>query len=55
MSYQRSHLFPMLRKKLRRRMLKYQSKLFLFLDYDGIPWNNNYDEHAVKPLPDIEE
>ena len=31
-------------------MLKYQSKLFLFLDYDGVPWNNNYGEHAIKPF-----
>jgi hypothetical protein len=36
--------------KLRQRMLKHQSKLFLFLDYDGVPWNNNYGEHAVKPF-----
>jgi hypothetical protein len=36
--------------KLRQRMLKYQSKLFLFLDYDGIAWNNNYGEHAIKPF-----
>jgi len=36
--------------KLRQRMLKYQSKLFLFLDYDGVPWNNNYGEHAIKPF-----
>jgi hypothetical protein len=36
--------------KLRQRMLKYQSKLFLFLDYDGVPWNNNNGEHAIKPF-----
>ena len=36
--------------KLRQRMLKYQSKLFLFLDHDGVPWNNNNGEHAVKPF-----
>jgi hypothetical protein len=22
--------------------------LFTFLDYDGIPWNNNNAEHAIK-------
>jgi hypothetical protein len=22
--------------------------LFTFLDYDGVPWNNNSAEHAVK-------
>lgn len=36
--------------KFRQRMLKYQSKLFLFLDYDGVPWNNNNGEHAIKPF-----
>jgi hypothetical protein len=30
------------------RFTKYQSKLFCFLDYDGVPWNNNNAEHAVK-------
>ena len=23
-------------------------KLFTFLDYDGVPWNNNNAEHAIK-------
>lgn len=32
----------------RQRLLKYRDKLFTFLDYDGIPWNNNNAEHAVK-------
>lgn len=27
---------------------KYQHQLFTFLDYDGIPWNNNNAEHAIK-------
>jgi predicted RecB family nuclease len=31
-----------------KRILKYQSKLFMFLDHDGVPWNNNNAEHAVK-------
>ena len=30
------------------RFAKYQIKLFCFLDYDGVPWNNNNAEHAVK-------
>ena len=25
-----------------------RDKLFTFLDYDGVPWNNNNAEHAVK-------
>jgi predicted RecB family nuclease len=31
-----------------KRLLKYEGKLFAFLDHDGIPWNNNNAEHAVK-------
>jgi predicted RecB family nuclease len=30
------------------RLLKYRNKLFTFLDYDGVPWNNNNAENAVK-------
>src|SRR5437762_2125293 len=32
----------------RERLLKCRDKLFTFLDHDGIPWNNNSAEHAVK-------
>ncbi|WP_336490660.1 TM0106 family RecB-like putative nuclease [Methylobacterium nigriterrae] len=32
----------------RRRFEKNRSKLFTFLDYDGVPWNNNNAEHAIK-------
>ncbi len=32
----------------RMRLLKNEAKLFVFLDYDGIPWNNNPAEHAIK-------
>lgn len=31
-----------------RRLLKYRDKLFIFLDYDGVPWNNNNAEYAIK-------
>jgi len=31
-----------------KRMLKYRDKLFTFLDHDGVPWNNNNAEVAVK-------
>jgi hypothetical protein len=34
--------------KYKKRFEKYQDKLFTFLDYDGIPWNNNNAEHAIK-------
>jgi hypothetical protein len=32
----------------RGRLLKNWGKLFTFLDHDGVPWNNNNAEHAVK-------
>lgn len=32
----------------RQRLLKYRAKLFTFLDYDGVPWNNNNAENAIK-------
>ena len=34
--------------KYRNRLLKYRDKLFTFLHHDGIPWNNNNAEHAIK-------
>ena len=30
------------------RFRQYEDKLFCFLDYDGVPWNNNNAEHAIK-------
>ncbi|MDO1450862.1 TM0106 family RecB-like putative nuclease [Rhodocytophaga aerolata] len=29
---------------------KYREKLFVFLNYDGVPWNNNNAEVAIKPF-----
>lgn len=34
--------------KYKKRFEKYHGKLFTFLDYDGIPWNNNNAEHTIK-------
>jgi len=34
--------------KCRQRFEKNRDKLFTFLDYDSVPWNNNNAEHAVK-------
>lgn len=34
--------------KYKKRFEKNRDKLFTFLDYDGVPWNNNNAEHAVK-------
>ena len=36
--------------KYQKRFKKYGDKLFTFLEHDGIPWNNNIAEHAIKPL-----
>ena len=33
---------------LKKRIEKNMDKLFTFLDYDGVPWNNNNAEHAVR-------
>ena len=38
-----------------KRLLKYQDKLFTFLNHDGVPWNNNNAEHAVKKFADYRE
>ena len=33
-----------------KRFQKHGLKMFTFLDYDGVPWNNNNAEHAIKRL-----
>ena len=33
---------------LKKRIGKNREKLFTFLDHDGVPWNNNNAEHAVR-------
>jgi predicted RecB family nuclease len=33
---------------LRQRLLKNRDKLFTFVQYDGVPWNNNNAENAIK-------
>ncbi len=37
-----------LAQKYQKRFKKNQEKLFTFLNYDGVPWNNNNAEHALK-------
>lgn len=37
-------------KKYKKRFKKTEEKLFTFLTYDGVPWNNNNAEHAIKHL-----
>ena len=34
--------------KCKKRFERNRTNLFTFLDYDGIPWNNNNAEHAIK-------
>jgi len=34
----------------RKRFEKNRLKLFTFLDYDNVPWNNNNAEHAIKAI-----
>jgi hypothetical protein len=34
--------------KWRVRLKKDRDKLFTFLNHDGVPWNNNNAEHAIK-------
>jgi hypothetical protein len=33
---------------LRTRLIKYQDKLFTFINHDGVPWNNNNSENAIR-------
>jgi hypothetical protein len=36
---------------LRDRLIRIKDKLFTFMGYDGVPWNNNNAENAIKRLP----
>lgn len=36
--------------KIKKRFEKNRVTLFTFLDYDGVPWNNNNAEHAIKAV-----
>ena len=37
-------------KKYQKRFVRYRESLFRFLDEDGIPWNNNMAERAIRHL-----
>jgi len=41
--------------KCKERFEKNRNKLFTFLSYDGVPWNNNNAEHAVKAFAAIRD
>jgi hypothetical protein len=34
--------------KYMKRIKRHGAKMFTFIDYDGVPWNNNNAEHAIK-------
>ena len=39
--------------KTQDRFRRNQGKLFTFLDYDNVPWNNNNAEHAIKAFASL--
>jgi hypothetical protein len=39
--------------KYQNRLSKHRSGLFTFLEYDGVPWNNNNAEHAIKSFAQL--
>jgi hypothetical protein len=41
--------------KLVTRLQKNRNKMFAFLDFDGVPWNNNNAEHAVKAFATLRQ
>jgi DNA-directed RNA polymerase subunit RPC12/RpoP len=43
-----SDLASPLANKYKKRFQKSGEKMFTFLDHDGVPWNNNNAEHAIK-------
>ena len=43
-----SDLTSPLANKYKRRFQKSGDKMFTFLDHDGVPWNNNNAEHAIR-------
>jgi hypothetical protein len=41
--------------KFKDRFERNRQKLFTFLDYDGVPWNSNNAEHAIKAYAELRE
>jgi len=39
--------------KWKKRLERNRTKLFTFLDYDNVPWNNNNAEHAMKAIAEL--
>ena len=44
-----------LAKMVQKRFKKIRERLFTFLDYDNVPWNNNNAEHAIKSFADLRD
>ena len=44
-----------LAQRTQERFRKNQGKLFTFLDYDNVPWNNNNAEHAIKAFAGLRD
>jgi len=42
-------------KSCKERFQKNRNKLFTFLEHDGVPWNNNNAEHAIKAFARLRE
>jgi hypothetical protein len=40
---------------VQKRLEKNRDKLFTFLRYDGVPWNNNNAEHAIKAFAKLRD
>jgi hypothetical protein len=47
-SVERRNLVSPVAKVYKERFVKSGAKMFTFLDHDGVPWHNNYAEHAIK-------
>jgi len=47
-SVQSSELTSPVANSYKQRFQKTGAKMFTFLEYDGVPWNNNHAEHAIK-------
>ena len=41
--------------KYQERFKRNRGRLFTFLDYDNVPWNNNNAEHAIKSFADLRD
>jgi hypothetical protein len=44
-----------LAQRAQERFRKNQGRLFTFLDYDNVPWNNNNAEHAIKAFAGLRD